>query len=137
MILRMHEIAFLLLTALLEVGTGLLLLIVPSVPLALLLGVNEAQPETPFVGRIAGGALLAIGVASWLARNDVQSAAQFGLLVGILIYDAAAAALLAYASLGLGMAGIALWPAVVIHSALALWDVLILCTKTQAVKHPE
>jgi hypothetical protein len=130
----MHRANLFIVTALLEVGTGLLLLFVPAVPLALLLGVGGAAPEALLVARVAGGALLAIGVASWLARNGEQGAAQLGLLIGILIYDGAAAALLAYAGLGLGMVGIALWPAVVTHAALAVWCMLSLRTKPPAVK---
>jgi hypothetical protein len=116
-------------TALLEVGTGLLLLFDPTIPLALLLGIGESAPETLLVARVAGIALLALGVACWLARNDGRGAAQFGLLVGILMYDGGAAALLAYAGLGLAMVGWALWPAVVLHTVLAVWCLLSLRTK--------
>ena len=42
----------------------------------------------------------------------------------MLIYDVAAAALLAYAGLALSLVGIALWPAVVLHAALAVWCVV-------------
>jgi hypothetical protein len=99
-----------------------------------LLAVGEAAPEALLVARLAGVALLAIGVASWLARNDEHSAAQVGLLIGILIYDGGAAALLAYTGLALRMVGIALWPAVVIHSALAVWCMLSLRSKPPAVR---
>jgi hypothetical protein len=116
-------------TAVLEVGTALLLLFVPAVPLAVLLGVEQAAPETLLIARVAGVALLAIGVACWLARGDERSAAQVGLLIGILIYDVGAAALLAYAGIGLGMTGLALWPAVAIHAALAVWSLLSLRTR--------
>jgi hypothetical protein len=122
----MHRAELLIVTAFLELGTALLLLFVPAVPLALLLGVGETAPETLLVARVAGAALLAIGVASWLARNAERSPAQLGLLIGIQIYDWGAAALLAYGALGLAMVGIALWPAVVIHAALAIWSLLSL-----------
>src|SRR5262249_36575021 len=97
------------------------------------------------IARVAGAALLAIGVACWLARGDERSPAQLGLLAGVLIYDVAAAVLLAYAGLVLSMVGIALWPAVVLHTALAVWCVLCLwvrprgeCTgiPSDAVKPP-
>ena len=118
---RMHRAWLLIVTAFTEVGTGLALLVVPSVPLALLLGVSATVPEALLIGRVTGAALLAIGVASWLARGDRQGPAQLGVLTGVLIYDGAAAALLAYAGLVLSMAGALLWPAVVIHTALAVW----------------
>jgi hypothetical protein len=122
----MHRAHLFLVTALLEVGTGVSLLVLPSVPLALLLGVSVASPETLLVARVAGAALSAIGVACWLGRGDSEGSAQLGLLTGILIYDVAAAALLAYSGLVLSMAGIALWPAVVLHTALAVWCVACL-----------
>ena len=98
----------------------------PSVPTALLLGVEAAAPETLFVGRVTGAALLAIGVACGVRPRDNRNAANLGLLIGVLIYDTVAAALLAYAGLGLSMVGIALWPAVVLHTALAVWCVACL-----------
>jgi hypothetical protein len=112
---------FLIATAVGEAGTGLLLLVVPSLVVALLLGVSSSAPETTFVCRLTGAALLSIGVSSWLARSEAAGAALRGLLIGVLIYDIAAAALLAYAGLVLKFVGIALWPAVVIHVALAVW----------------
>jgi hypothetical protein len=122
----MHRTYFLIVTAIGEAGTGVFLLALPSVPIALLLGVEQVSPETNVCARIAGAALLAIGVACWFARNDDGRPAQLGLLSGILIYDVAAAALLAYSGLGLGLVGLALWPAVIIHAALAGWCVICL-----------
>jgi hypothetical protein len=130
----MHRANLLIVTALLEMGTALLLLSVPALPLTLLLDVSEAAPETLLISRVAGSALLAIGAACWLARNGEPSDAQIGLLIGILIYDGAAAALLAYASIGLGMMGIALWPAVGVDTSLGVWCCLSLRVKTEEVK---
>jgi hypothetical protein len=87
------------------------------------------KPFSSPVTRLAGAALLAIGIACWLARNDHGRAAQIGLLAGVLIYDVAAAALLAYAGLVLHMVGLALWPAVVLHAALAFWCIVCLAVK--------
>ncbi len=117
----MHTKEFLMVTAFVEVVAGLFLLILPAIPIALLLGLTRAAPETLLVGRVAGAALLCIGIASWLARHDHRTAAQRGLLVGILFYNAMVSVLLAFAGIGLGMAGGALWPAVVLHTALAAY----------------
>lgn len=115
----------LIVTALGEGGTGLALLVAPAVVFLLLLGVASPAPEALVVGRLAGGALLAIGVTCWLARND-GSSAQPGLLTGLLVYNVAAAVLLAAAGSSLGVTGIVLWPAVGLHAALALWCVYCL-----------
>jgi hypothetical protein len=89
----------LIVTALVEAGTGLALLVLPAVPISRLLGLSQAAPEALLIGRVAGAALLSIGVASWLARNDQRSLAQRGLLLGILIYNAAVPVLLAYSGI--------------------------------------
>jgi len=70
---------------------------------------------------VAGAALLAIGVASWMARADTLTPAQSGLLTGLLIYDATAAILLVFAGTVLKMIGVMLWPAVALHAVLAAW----------------
>jgi hypothetical protein len=108
------------LTGVSEAATGLVLLVYPPIVVRLLLGA-EITGVGGVISRVAGGALLAIGVACWLARDDAGGPAQRGLLFGVLIYDLAAAAILAHAGVFLDMAGIVLWPAVVLHAALAVW----------------
>ena len=122
--------SFLLVTAVVELVTGIFLVILPGRPLALLLGADQPAPETLLVGRWAGVALLAIGVASAMTRNDSGSAASRAVLAGILTYDVAAAVLLIYAAIVMLMVGPALWPAVVLHAALAVWCVLCLRART-------
>ena len=122
----MHEKYLLIATALAEAGTGLLLLVWPPVLFALLLGVDQAAPDTTVCARIAGAALLAIGVACWIGRSDSRSPAQVGLLIAVLIYDVGAAVILAYTGLFVHLVGIALWPAVVLHAALAIWCFVII-----------
>ena len=117
---------FLIVIAAVEAATGLGLLLLPSVPFALLLGLESAAVEAIFVGRIAGVALLAIGVASWMARKDELNPSLSGLLVGILIYNTAVAILLVYAGAVLKMTGVMLWPTVAFHAVLAVWGGLLL-----------
>jgi hypothetical protein len=125
----MSPAPFFIVTAVVEVGAGVCLLVLPAVAFELLLGVSQAAPETTWVGRLTGSALLALGVASWLGRNAGQNPARHGLLMSLLIYNGSAVTLLAYAGLGLSMAGIALWPAVVLHSGMASWCVACLWIK--------
>jgi len=117
----LHRTSLLLVTAVLEAATGLTLLVLPSLLLKLLLGVDQAAPEALFIARVAGAALLAIGVICYQTRNDKHSPAQTGVVTGALVYNVAIAALLVYSGTVLAMAGIALWPVVVLHTALALW----------------
>jgi hypothetical protein len=121
-------------TAIGEGATGLLLLVVPSVLFALLLGLEQTSPEAILVARLTGAALVAIGVTCWLARNDHVGPAQLGLLTGVLIYDVGATVLLAYAGLVLSMVGFALWPAVVLHAVLSIWCLFCLPVWQGALK---
>jgi hypothetical protein len=104
-----------------ETPIGLMLLFSPPLVAGLLLGVSLAAPAALIVGRIAGAALLALGLACWLARDDGPSLARRGLLAAILLYNCAAVAVLAHAGAVAGLVGVLMWPAVALHAALAVW----------------
>ena len=95
-------------TAAVEIATGLALLGLPAVVLASLLGIQSATVDALVIGRLTGAALLALGVAGALARDDARSPAQRGLLVGFLTYNVLAAVLFIYAGLGVQVVGPAL-----------------------------
>jgi len=48
-----------------------------------------------------------------------------------LLYNTAVAAVLAYAGIGLGLTGVGIWPAVLLHAALAVW--CLACFRTMRV----
>ena len=75
---------------------------------------------------VAGAALLALGVACWLARGDTQSRATRGVVVAMLMYNLVVTAVLAFAGIDLGLHGVVLWPAVVLHAAMGAWCVACL-----------
>ncbi len=116
---------FLTLTGIIEAATGLALIAVPAIVVRLLLGTEISGASIP-LGRVAGAALLALGVACWLARDDPQSRAARGLVVAMLMYNLVATAVLAFAGIGLGLHGIVLWPAVVLHAVMAIWCIVCL-----------
>src|SRR5207253_10082635 len=91
---------FLTLTAIIEAATGLALIGVPAIVVRLLLGAEISGASIP-LGRVAGAALLALGVACWLARDDTQSRTARGLVVAMLMYNLVATAVLAFAGIGL------------------------------------
>jgi hypothetical protein len=67
--------------------------------------------------------MLSLGLACWLARNDGRTRSGRGVITAMLVYNTAVVAVLAHASLGLGLAGIGLWPAAGMHTVLAVWCV--------------
>ena len=122
--------SLLIVMALVEAATGLALLLAPSLPMLLLFDASFDAPAAPTVGRIAGAALLVVGVACWLARKDAAS----GLVAAMLLYNIAAVLLLAYAGTASGRRGLGLWPAVVLHAALAIWCIAGLRSEVQGGK---
>jgi hypothetical protein len=102
-------------------GAGLAFVVLPSIAIVLLLGSSLETSAAVTIGRLAGAALLALGVACWLARFDSQSRAATGLVAAMLVYNLAAVVLLAWAGIGSGLIGVALWPAVVLHATMAVW----------------
>lgn len=91
-----------------EAMTGLLLLLVPPFVGRLLF--NEALAGAGILfARICGIALIALGVACWPGPP----------VVGMLVYSAVVGFYLAYVGFPGGLAGVLLWPAVVLHLVLA------------------
>ncbi len=119
-------------TAVVEVGTGAALAVWPWVPVTLLLGSSPSTIVGITVGRVAGAALLALGAACWLARNDERSPASRGLIAAMLSYNIAAVVILGHAGLVSGQSGVGLRPAVLLHMVLAAWCVACLRTSLRA-----
>jgi hypothetical protein len=113
------------LTAIIEAATGLALIAMPFVVVRLLLGAEISGAALP-LGRVAGVALLALGVACWLASNDTPSSAARGLVSAMLLYNIGATLILGAAGIRSQPVGIALWPAVILHAAMAVWCVVCL-----------
>mgnify|MGYP000560220595 CR=1 FL=1 len=92
-----------------EAGTGLALLIVPALVGRLLLGEELTGSAIP-VARVAGLALIALGVACWPGPARA----------GMLLYSAAVMLYLACIGFAGGLTGILLWPAVILHAILTV-----------------
>ncbi len=107
-------------TAVIEAGAGLALLGVPSVTASLLLGTPLEASAAMTLARVGGAAILALAIVCWLTR-DAHNIASRGLVIAMLFYNIAVAAVLALASFGDGLPGMLLWPAVAFHVAMGAW----------------
>jgi hypothetical protein len=96
---------------------------------SILIGAQFDTPADSVIGRVAGAGLLSLGVACWRARSDVHSPAATGIVSAMLLYNAAAVVVFAYAGIGLRLFGIGLWPAVVLHLVMAIWCIGCLIKK--------
>ena len=96
--------------AVVEVATGMALLIVPSLVGRLLFGAEFTGVANP-AARVTGIALLALGVGCWPGSTA---------LCGMLTYGALATLYLAYLGVIGEWAGPLLWPAVVLHGILTV-----------------
>jgi hypothetical protein len=124
-----HLITF---TTIIEIPTGLALLIVPAVVVKLLLGAEISGAGIP-LGRIAGLALLALGVACWLVRGNTHDLAAKGLVTAMLLYNLGTAAVLGVAGIQLQPVGIALWPAVLLHAVMGIWCIRVVIVLAKKV----
>jgi hypothetical protein len=113
-------------TAVIELGAGLALLSCPSATAVLLVGAPLEAPVSLTVARVAGAALLALGIACWLARDDAHSRAARGLVAAMVLYNLSVAVILGIAGIWSQAVGIALWPAVILHAAMTVWCIVSL-----------
>ena len=105
--------------AIAELATGIGLLVAPSTIVELLLGHPLSPGEPLVVGRVAGIALIAIGLMCWLERSSIRGGPSTGLLIGLLAYNSAIPVLLVHSYITYRTNGIGLWPVVALHLAIA------------------
>jgi hypothetical protein len=112
--------------SILEIVTGLALIVVPAYFVNLLVSL-ELFGAGLLVGRLCGIGLLSLGLACWPVSADRGPGGNINSLRAMLTYNFLAAAYLAYLRLGRDLTGVLLWPAVIVHTlfaigfALAVW----------------
>jgi multisubunit Na+/H+ antiporter MnhG subunit len=119
----------LLVTAAIEAGAGVALLIFPSATAALLLGSQLDRPPSMALVRVVGAILLVLGVACWLASRDMQKPCARRMAIVMTAYNIIAAIALCAIGIGAPSVGVLLWPAVALHAAMEVWCVVCLMKK--------
>jgi hypothetical protein len=107
------------LAAVLEAATGLALVIQPALVAQLLFGDGVAGAGMA-LSRVAGCALLALGVACWPSREVESGIARSAR--ALLTYSLLVTIYLVYLGIVAHLAGILLWPGVAAH---AVWILLL------------
>jgi hypothetical protein len=107
--------------ALVEAAAGLALLIMPAAAASLLLGAPLDTATGVVAGRIAGAGLLSFAIVCWQVRSGERGGVATGAVSAMLVYNAAAAAILVYTGVRLKLQSTLLWPAIVLHWFLAAW----------------
>jgi hypothetical protein len=103
--------------AAIEAATGLALIIDPPILSQLLLG-DGVSGAGMALGRVAGFALLSLGLACW--PGPESAGANAPALRALLTYNLLATLYLAYLGIAGQFVGSLLWPAVVLHAVLTL-----------------
>ena len=109
-------------SAVVEVLTGIALLIAPAFVIGLLLGNGLNQPGT-VVARVLGIGLLSLGISAWENAGQKKPAAK----IGICTYNIGVAILLAVCGTIGETSGVLLWPTVGLYGLMGgmmLWVIL-------------
>ena len=101
-------------SAVAELATGLALIAMPALVITLILAPVTSEMIVP-VARVAGIALIALGLACWPGRHRAVDAAFRALLT----YNMLVAAYFAYLGVAQQLGGLLLWPVVGLHAAVA------------------
>ena len=104
-------------TSVVEIGTGLVLVINPAIVVSLLLGA-EVSGVGIALGMCFGIALLALGLACWPREPNVQRGSPA--FWGMLVYNALIAVLLVDLFAVGHFEGVLLWPGVALHAVVAM-----------------
>jgi hypothetical protein len=100
-------------------GIGLLITPVPVV--SILLNTPLETPGGLFVARLCGAAIITFAICCWKARSFEIRQAAMGVVTAMLFYNFAAAAVLVYGGVRLGLQSPLIWPAIVAHVVLGFW----------------
>lgn len=104
-------------SAVLEALTGLVLIIHPPLLTWLLLGEGVTGAAVA-LGRVAGFALLSLGLGCWPGSEVVSAGSPA--LRALIAYNLLATLYLAYLGIDARMVGSLLWPAVGLHAVMTL-----------------
>jgi hypothetical protein len=107
------------LTAILEMLTGIGLILAPALLIRILLGAEMNDPVVFTISRVGGSAIFSLGIACWLAQKTPPGLGTKALITGMLCYNIAVFLTLIYSAFTYKIT-IALIAAIVVHFLLAI-----------------
>lgn len=108
-------------TTILEGIVGIGLLVSPVLVASVLLNTPLDTAGGLFAARLGGAAIITVAICCWKARSFEIPKAAIGVVTAMLFYNFAAAAVLVYAGVRLGLQSKFIWPVIVVHVVLGLW----------------
>lgn len=103
--------------AIVEVATGVMLIIDPAIIISLLFGA-DAFGSAPLIGRMCGIGLFALGIACWPDKQRTRTITPA--FKAMLTYNVLIALYLIYLGTATRIQGLLLWPAVALHTIVGL-----------------
>jgi len=101
--------------ACLEIVVGVIFVAAPNIPCALLFGANPENIGTP-LARWVGVGLFALGIACLPSKAGESHRSA---VLGLFVFNAGVAILFAWVGAVATVHGFLLWPAVILHAAIA------------------
>ncbi len=99
----------------LEIVMGVTLIVIPKLPCQLLLA-SPLEGAGVTMGRFAGIGLLALGIAY---LSTAATAPPRGAVLGLFVFNVAAVVLFTWVGVTTTLHGFLLWPAAILHAAIA------------------
>jgi len=104
---------------------GIGLLLAPVLVFSIVLNTPLETAGGLFAARLGGAAIIALAICCWKARRFEINQAAVGVVTAMLFYNFAAAAVVVYGGVRLGLQSPLIWPVIVAHGVLGCWCALL------------
>jgi small basic protein len=121
-------------SAIFEGIVGIGLLIIPVLVVSNFLNTPLETPGGLFAARLCGAAIITLAICCWKARGVEIATDAMGVVTAMLFYNFAAAAVLVYAGVRLGLQSPLIWPAIVAHAVLGFWCAALVWRQSRRIK---
>lgn len=101
--------------------TGVALVVFPAFVTGAVLGVSLTEPAALVVSRVAGTALLSLGIISWMVASEGRSKPGKSLVTGLAIYNTLIMMVMVYTITLQDFTSAGLWIVILLHALLAGW----------------